>query len=133
MKKPIALVIAPLVFSAVPALSDTDASQSCDAKFETVSTEWAEEKKSLTESEEVPVTTEEREVEVEAEDAQPTENWFGNPPDVDTVDGYLAEAETAMQDGDEEACMEQLKNVEAAMNPEEGNVAEKLENDEETD
>ena len=133
MKLPIATFVVPLVMTAVPALAESHASESCDARFEAVSADWAEAKKSLTEPEDVSVSTEEGEVEVAAQDAKPTENWFGNPPDAETIDGYLAEAERAMQDGDTEACLEQLKNVEDAMDPDQDEMAKKMSDDDKQD
>ena len=66
-------------------------------------------------SETVTVETTKGDVEVPAADAQPTENWFGNPPTVETVRAALEAAETARAEGDEEACLAQVKDARVAM------------------
>ncbi|WP_135501694.1 hypothetical protein [Roseovarius aestuariivivens] len=117
MKKSVTTFIIPLVFLTIPAFAAEEAPAPCNAQFQLISEEWAEKKKDLIETGEVSVSTDEGEAEVVAKDAKPTENWFGKPPNVETVDGYLDEAERAMQAGDTEACMAQLKDAQAAINP----------------
>lgn len=115
MKHSITALVIPLLMSAAPGGAAADENASCDERYQSVSAEWAETKKQLNETGDVSVATDDGREEVAAKDAEPTENWFGKPPKVETVDGYLAEAERAMEAGDTEACMAQLKNVQAAI------------------
>lgn len=54
-------------------------------------------------------------VEVPVGDGEPRENWFGRSPSLETVEEYLDSAETAANEGDEEACLEQLANARTAV------------------
>lgn len=117
MKQSITAFVVPLLLSSAPAFSATDSPATCEEKFQKVSESWAETKTRLSESDEVTVTTDDGQEEIAATDAEPTENWFGKPPEADTVDGYIAEAKRAMEAGDTEACMAQLHNAQAAIEP----------------
>ena len=119
MKYLIATLAVPLALGAGPIIAGTETSATCEDRFQEVSENWAGVKSDLKEPEDVSVSTEGGDKEVTAENAQPTENWFGKPPEIETVEGYLQEAESAMDAGDNETCLEQLKNVQAAIAPEE--------------
>lgn len=112
------------VLTASPVVAATEASAACDDRYQEVSQAWEQSKASRADGEEVTLSTTEGEDEVTSNDAQPTENWFGKPPSEEAVEEYLVAAETAMEEGDEAACLEQLKNVENAMKSEPEKAAE---------
>ncbi|MCR9086393.1 MAG: hypothetical protein NXH97_06600 [Rhodobacteraceae bacterium] len=91
------------------------AAETCEDRLQRTSAAWLEMRGQLTEETDVTVSTSEGDVEVTALDAKPTENWFGKPPDVDTIDGYLEAAREAAQAGEGETCLSLLKDVEDAM------------------
>lgn len=55
----------------------------------------------------------------EALEAVPTENWFGQSPDVETANSYLASAAELARSGNEEACLESLEDAKVALGMEE--------------
>lgn len=118
MKHVIPTLVIPLMIAASPGAAIAGEATTCKAAFDRVSAAWAEEKARLREAGEVTVATQDGTEEVPATDPEPTENWFGKPPEIDTVDGYLAEAKRAMQAGDIEACLAQVRNARAAFRPE---------------
>lgn len=115
MKRLVATFTLPFVLAAPMAFSATDTSDACGKKYQDVSDAWTDAKTNFSKKQDVTVSTDEGEVDVTAEDAKPTENWFGKPPDAETIEGYLAAAREAKEAGDEAACIAQLKNVEDAM------------------
>lgn len=104
-----------MLCAAGPALATSDGSQTCATRMPEVTKAWEAAKSELGEAEELSLQTTEGSVDVSVGDAQPTENWFGKPPSPEVVDEYLVAAKEAMDAGDEEACQEQLTNVEEAM------------------
>lgn len=115
MKNLVSTLFVPMVLVAAPAFAATEDAGTCSEKFEEMSSAWSEYKTGTEDVDSVTLDTEEGEVDVAAKDAEPTENWFGKPPNAETIEGYLTAAEEAMNAGDEKACMEQLQNVEDAM------------------
>lgn len=63
----------------------------------------------------VTVTSNGKEVEVPAIDAEPTESWFGMPPGHEAVVEYVNAARMAAEEGDEESCRENLENARVAL------------------
>ncbi len=94
------------------------ASQSCLDEVGAVSASWAAVQAENAGDEEpatITVDTDEGLTEVPVEDAGPTENWFGRPPEAEVVERDLTAAREAAERGDDEACHEHLNNVKSLL------------------
>lgn len=94
----------------------TPAHADCAADIDEVTrTYQSEEWRQEVVKETVELETTEGEVEVEVQDAEPTETWLGIPPDIEAAEGYLESARAALEDGDEDACLQHVGDARTAL------------------